>query len=83
MPFRIAHDTVGKIVLFAISKGRELNELSLDEMREFSPKIEKDVFEALSLEKTLSSKSQIGGTSPERVIEALDAAKRDLEIEAS
>jgi argininosuccinate lyase len=70
-------------VLFAISKGRELNELSLEEMREFSPKIEKDVFEALSLEKTLSAKNQIGGTSPERVFEALDAAKRDLEIETN
>jgi argininosuccinate lyase len=81
VPFRIAHDTVGKVVLFAISKGRELNELNLEEMREFSPKIEKDVFEALSLEKTIASKNQIGGTSPERVFEALDAAKRDLEID--
>lgn len=83
VPFRIAHDTVGKVVLFAISKGRELNELSLEEMREFSPQIESDVFEALSLEKTISSKNQIGGTSPERVYEALEAAKKDLEIEAN
>lgn len=83
VPFRIAHDTVGRVVLFAISKGKELNELSLEEMREFSERIERDVFEALSLEKTLLSKNQIGGTSPERVFEALDAAKRDLEIEAN
>jgi argininosuccinate lyase len=81
VPFRIAHDTVGKVVLLAISKGRELNELSLEEMREFSPKIEKDVFEALSIEKTLGSKNQIGGTSPERVFEALEAAKKDLELD--
>jgi argininosuccinate lyase len=83
VPFRIAHDTVGKVVLYAISKGKELDELSLEEMREFSPKIEKDVFEALSLEKTLLSKNQLGGTSPERVFEALDAAKKDLEIETN
>lgn len=83
VPFRIAHDTVGRIVLFAISKGRELDELSLAEMREFSDRIEKDVFDALSLEKTIASKNQIGGTSPERVFEALDAAKSDLEIEAN
>jgi argininosuccinate lyase len=82
VPFRIAHDIVGRVVLFAISKGKELNELSLDEMKDFSERIEKDVFETLSLEKTLSSKNQIGGTSVERVFEALDAAKRDLEIEA-
>jgi argininosuccinate lyase len=83
VPFRTAHDTVGRIVLSAIEKGREINELNLDELREFSPKIEKDVFDALSLEQTLASKSQIGGTAPERVYEALDAAKRDLEIEAN
>jgi argininosuccinate lyase len=83
IPFRAAHDTVGSVVLQAISSGRELNELSLEEMREFSPKIEADVFDALSLEKTLASKTQIGGTSPERVFEALDAAKRDLEIEGN
>ena len=81
VPFRIAHDTVGRVVLFAISKNRELNELSLEEIREFNDKIESDVFDALSLEKTLASKNQIGGTSPERVFEALDAAKRDLEME--
>ena len=83
VPFRIAHDTVGRVVLFAIAKSKELNELNLTEMREFSDRIENDVFEALSLEKTLASKNQIGGTSPERVSEALDAAKRDLEIEAN
>jgi argininosuccinate lyase len=81
VPFRIAHDTIGRVVLFAISKNKELNELSLEEMREFNDKIEGDVFEALSLEKTLASKNQIGGTSPERVFEALESAKRDLEIE--
>jgi len=81
VPFRIAHDTVGKVVLFAISKGKELNELRLEEMRDFSDKIEQDVFENLSLEKTLASKNQIGGTSPERVSEALEAAKHDLKIE--
>jgi argininosuccinate lyase len=81
VPFRIAHDTVGRVVLFAISKNKELNELSLEEMREFNDKIEGDVFEDLSLEKTLASKNQIGGTSPERVFEALESAKRDLEIE--
>jgi argininosuccinate lyase len=83
IPFRAAHDTVGRVVLQAISSGRELNELSLEEMREFSPQIGADVFDALSLEKTLASKTQIGGTSPERVFEALDAAKRDLEIEGN
>ena len=79
--FRTAHDTVGKIVLYAISVGKELNELSLTEFQKISKTIENDVFEALSLEKTLASKNQIGGTSPERVFEALAEAKNSLEME--
>ncbi len=79
--FRTAHDTTGKIVLYAISRKKELHELNLEDFRQFSGEIEADVFEALSLEQTLASKNQIGGTSSERVFEAIDAAKRDLEIE--
>lgn len=78
VPFRTAHDTVGKVVLYAISKNKELDELKLEEFRQFSDEIKQDVFDALSLEKTLAAKNQIGGTSPERVYEALDAAKRSL-----
>ncbi len=78
IPFRIAHDTVGKIVMYAISQNKELNDLSLSEMKGFSEFVEEDVFTALSLEQTLASKNQIGGTSPERVFEALENAKIDL-----
>ncbi len=81
IPFRTAHDLVGKIVLYAISKKRELHELDLDDFRHFSSEIEVDIFEVLSLEKTLASKNQIGGTSPERVFEALEEAKQSLENE--
>jgi argininosuccinate lyase len=81
VPFRTAHDAVGKIVLYAISRGKELNELSLEEMKQFSANLERDIFEALSLEKTLASKNQIGGTAPERVFEALEKAQQSLEME--
>jgi argininosuccinate lyase len=79
IPFRIAHDVVGRAVLFAAGQGRELDELSLDEFRRFSDEIGDDVFDALSLENTLAAKSQIGGTSPERVAEELATARRSLE----
>lgn len=79
--FRAAHETVGKIVLFAISKKQELHDLSLEDFRRFSGQIETDIFEALSLKRTLASKNQIGGTSPERVFEALVKAKQTLENE--
>jgi argininosuccinate lyase len=78
MPFREAHEAVGRIVLAAIGRGRELHELSLEEMREFSPLVEADVYAALSLEQTLATKSQAGGTSPARVAEALAAARASL-----
>ncbi len=83
VPFRTAHDTVGKIVLHAIEQGKELNELSLKELQNFSEHIEQDIYQALSLEQTLASKNQIGGTSPERVHEALAAAREDLAREES
>ncbi len=83
VPFRLAHDAVGRIVLRAIERGVELNDLALEEMREFSDAIDADVFDALSLERTLASKNQTGGTAPERVFEALEAAKRDLDFEGN
>jgi argininosuccinate lyase len=78
MPFREAHDAVGRIVLRAIELEVELDNLSLDEMRAVSSLIAEDVYEALSLERTLASKSQMGGTSPERVVEALNEARASL-----
>ncbi|MBV9209891.1 MAG: argininosuccinate lyase [Acidobacteria bacterium] len=79
LPFREAHDAVGRIVLRGIELGAELHELSLEEMRAFSPLIEEDVFAALSLEETLRTKSQAGGTSPARVAESLAAARASLD----
>ena len=78
MPFREAHETVGRIVMRAIERGVEVNELSADEMRTFSDLIEDDVFEALSLEKTLARKAVTGGTAPAQVQEALSAARQRL-----
>jgi argininosuccinate lyase len=79
VPFRDAHELAGKIVLRAIEKSVELNDLELSEMHEFSTKIETDVYDALSLEKTLASKNAIGGTAPEQVEKALEKARLYLE----
>ena len=79
VPFRTAHDAVGKAVFFALDRGVELNGLSLEDLRQFSPEIDDDVFDALAIERTLSSKSQIGGTSAARVTDALARAREELE----
>jgi argininosuccinate lyase len=73
--FRAAHEIVGKIVMRAIELKQELQDLSLDDFQKFSSLIERDVYEALSLESTLNSKSQIGGTARQRVDSALATAR--------
>jgi argininosuccinate lyase len=78
LPFREAHEAVGRMVLYGLGKGLELHELELEELRQFSPLVSEDVYEALSLERTLASKSQTGGTSPARVGEALAVARASL-----
>jgi len=78
VPFRTAHETVGRIVLFAIEQGKELSELTIEALRQFLPEIDEDVFEALSIESTLAAKNTVGGTSPDRVVKELAAAKEYL-----
>ncbi|MBA3247324.1 MAG: argininosuccinate lyase, partial [Pyrinomonadaceae bacterium] len=78
LPFREAHDMVGRLVLRAIEIKIELHELPLAEMQAVSPLIGEDVYAALTLEQTLSTKAQIGGTAPARVAEALNAARKSL-----
>jgi argininosuccinate lyase len=78
MPFREAHEVVGKIVTHAIESRKELEQLSLAELQTFSTLFAEDVHIALSLEQTLKSKSQTGGTSPESVSTALARARESL-----
>ena len=53
MPFREAHEVVGRIVLRAIELETQIEELSIEELQKFSTLIDNDVYEALSLEQTL------------------------------
>jgi argininosuccinate lyase len=78
MPFREAHETVGRIVVQALDRGVELNELSLEDLQSFSPLVESEVFASLSLEQTLATKTQTGGTAPGRVKAELNEARARL-----
>ena len=78
MPFREAHDTVGRMVMLAIDRGVELNDLPLNDLRVLSVLIEQDVFASLSLAETLATKAQTGGTAPDRVAEELVSARTRL-----
>ena len=78
MPFRDAHETTGQIVMHALESGVELEELSLEELRSYSALIGQDVLDALTLEKTLATKTQAGGTAPAMVEKALAEARARL-----
>ncbi|MEW6125684.1 MAG: argininosuccinate lyase [Acidobacteriota bacterium] len=80
LEFRRAHELVGRVVAFAIGKGIDLDELSLEEYKTFSPLFEDDLFAALKLESSLANKPARGGTSPVRVDEALARAKNSLSL---
>ncbi|MBU0944169.1 MAG: argininosuccinate lyase [Proteobacteria bacterium] len=80
VPFREAHGIVGRAVAACIEKGCELTDLTLDEMREFSPVIHKDVFEVLSVEGSVNSRISTGGTASLRVEEAIQAAEKQMGI---
>jgi argininosuccinate lyase len=74
VPFRTAHEQIGHAVRFAIEKGVELNNLSLDELHTFGPEFGEDFFAAVTLNATLDCHDVIGGTARSRVQQALAAA---------
>ena len=78
MPFRDAHEVVGKSVAFGIEQSKDLAELSLDELKTFSDLIGDDIFEVLTLEGSIGARDHIGGTAPNQVLAAVAVAKADL-----
>ena len=78
LEFRRAHEIVGRAVAYAIDHDKALEQLSLDEFKQFSPLFEDSLYTALKLESSLANKPAHGGTSPDRVAEALERAKNSL-----
>ncbi len=78
VPFREAHEAVAQAVRFAESRNCELAELELGELQRFSSRIDQDVYDALTLEGSLKSRSHLGGTAPVRVKAAIAKARKSL-----
>jgi argininosuccinate lyase len=78
LPFRKAHSVVGKAVAYALSRGKELQDLSLKELQEFSGLVEGDIFEALSVESMINRRRSAGGTATENVKAAIRNARTVL-----
>jgi argininosuccinate lyase len=79
VPFRDAHEVVGKAVRQGVDTGRDLAEMSLDELQAFSDKIQQDVFDVLTLEGSVAARDHLGGTAPAQVRAAVTRARQWLE----
>ena len=79
IPFRKAHEIVGKLVLDCIQKGKSLDELSLAEYKEASDIIENDIYDAIDIEKCVAARNVAGGPAPAVVAESIDRAKKWLQ----
>ncbi len=75
LPFRDAHEAVALAVRFAEQKSVDLSDISLAELKDFSPLIEDDIYQVLSLEGSLASRNHIGGTAPNQVQAAISRAR--------
>ena len=75
IPFRDAHEIVGKVVAHAVSKKQDLDELSIEDFKSVSSVIEEDIFDFLNIEGSVRSKKTSGGTSYEEVNKQIEKAK--------
>ncbi|MBC7945515.1 MAG: argininosuccinate lyase, partial [Burkholderiales bacterium] len=78
LPFRDAHAAVAKAVRVAAEGRRDLSDLPLNQLQQFSPLIENDVYAVLTLEGSLTSRDHIGGTAPNRVRAAIKKARATI-----
>ena len=78
MAFRDAHEVVGLAVRLGVDSKRDLSEISLKELQEFSADITEDVFDILKLEGSVAARQHIGGTAPDTVRKAIVSARKEM-----
>jgi argininosuccinate lyase len=78
VPFRDAHEIVGKSVAFGVAEGRDLSDMTLEELKQFSDFITEDVFDVLTLEGSVQARNHTGGTAPDQVRAAVQRARAAL-----
>jgi argininosuccinate lyase len=80
VPFRTAHSQVGQTVRYAEAQEKQLADLSIEEIRDFSPLAGGDLFEWLGVEQSVNRRRSPGGTAAERVSEALEEVESELRL---
>jgi len=78
LPFRDAHEAVAHAVRTCVDRNIDLSDLTLDELRAFSPLIESDIFAVLTLEGSVAARDHIGGTAPKQVRLAIQEVRKTL-----
>ena len=78
--FRDSHEIVGKSVAYGIAENKDLSEMSLEELQQFSSEISADVFDVLTLEGSVAARDHLGGTAPAQVKAAAQRALAKLDI---
>ncbi|MCL5042687.1 MAG: argininosuccinate lyase [Gammaproteobacteria bacterium] len=81
LPFRDCHEIVGLAVKYGVDQGKDLAEMSLEELRQFSDQIEQDVFDVLTLEGSVNARDHIGGTAPAQVRAAVARGRAQLQAD--
>ena len=79
IPFRDAHEIVGKSVAYGIEQTKDLSEMSLQELQQFSASIGDDIFDVLTLQGSVAARDHIGGTAPVQVAAAALRAEKRLQ----
>lgn len=72
VPFRTAHDIVGRVVRHASEAGCDIAELSLDDLRSYSDVITDNVYKVLTLEGSVAARNHVGGTAPNQVLKQVE-----------
>ena len=78
VPFRTAHEQIGKAVRLALDSQCELQNLAIEQLRSIDSRFSNDFYDFVKLDNVLGVHDVVGGTAPERVREALAAARKKL-----
>lgn len=78
VPFRDSHEIVGSAVGYGVKTGKDLGEMSLEELKQFGDMITEDVFDVLTLEGSVSARDHLGGTAPNQVRAAAKRAQSKI-----
>lgn len=75
LPFRTAHEVIGKLVLYCIHNNKAILDLSLDELKEFSPLFEVDIYNAIALTTCINQRKLVGGPAEESITKVINESR--------